>query len=117
MPMLTKKTVRRDNGKARKSVVCVFPGYLAVVNGERNHQALRRSRKLVRLLPVKAQENFVRELSNVQRVLEHVGKPELHSGLVRRKRVVIVSGPLQGIEGLIEGGDSSRVFLGPIRSG
>ena len=37
LPLMTKRTVRRDNGKVRKSIVCLFPGYLALA-GYQEHK-------------------------------------------------------------------------------
>lgn len=101
LPLVTKRTVRRDNGKPRKSVVCLFPGYLSVVGYPEIKQDILRSGRVLGLIQVKDQARFVAELGNVERVLQAASEVELMPGLAVGRQVLIASGPLGGVVGVV----------------
>ncbi len=112
LPMIRKRTIRRDNGKPRKSVLCIFPGYVPVVGYEEKKADILRSGRIVKMIRVIDQERFVAELENVRRALEHEMELGLHPHLAVGLRVRIVSGPLQGMEGLVIDLDQpDKIFL------
>src|SRR3989304_113717 len=61
---LTIKQTRRGNGKYRKSIVCLFPGYMSVVNYPNYKNELKRTGRVARIIEVEDQDRFVREIEN-----------------------------------------------------
>jgi hypothetical protein len=112
LPMLLKRTARRDNGKPRKSVVCAFPGYLPVVGYPERREDILRSCRILKVLRVLDQERFARELESVRVALEWAAKIEVHPQLVAGQRMRILSGAMQGVEGVVLDMDRrDRLFL------
>ncbi|OGP59723.1 MAG: hypothetical protein A2V67_02945 [Deltaproteobacteria bacterium RBG_13_61_14] len=101
LPMLTKRTRRRDNGKLRKSLVCAFPGYLSVTYYKERKAEILRTGRILNLLKVSGQEQFVRELEQIYQALSHSTELEVQPHLAVGRRVMIASGPMQGIEGIV----------------
>jgi transcription antitermination factor NusG len=101
LPMLMQCTRRKDNGKVRKSVVCAFPGYVPLVGYPKRREEILRSGRVVNVIRVSDQESFVRELENVRIALEWAAEAEVRPELVVGHRVQIVSGALQGVEGVV----------------
>jgi transcription antitermination factor NusG len=101
LPMLTKRTRRRDNGKLRKSLVCAFPGYLSVTDYEERKAEILRTGRILNLIKVSGQEQFVRELEQIYQALSHSTELEVQPHLAVGRRVMIASGPMQGIEGIV----------------
>ena len=110
LPLVTRRTVRRDTGKARKSIVCLFPGYLALVGYQERKRDLFRTGRLLGVLEVVDQDRFVAELDRVRRALESDRPLSLHPGLARGRRVLIASGPLAGISGRVVSLESPRLI-------
>lgn len=79
----------------------LFRGYLCFALAKENHNLLYGSKKLVRIIQVEDQERFVRELHAVAKAVETGDELVVQSGLIPGKRVVILSGPLEGTEGVI----------------
>ena len=101
LPMLTKRTRRRDNGKLRKSLVCAFPGYLSVTDYEERKAEILRTGRILNLIKVSGQEQFVRELEQIYQALSHSTELEVQPHLAVGRRVMIASGPMQGLEGIV----------------
>jgi transcription antitermination factor NusG len=112
LPMMGKRTIRRDNNKPRKSVVCLFPGYISLAGYEEHKPAILRTGRVIRVIPVINQEQFVAELDQVKRALDSAAQVGPHSGLMRGQRVMIVAGPLQGLEGIVaDTGRTNVIYL------
>jgi transcription antitermination factor NusG len=112
LPMFTKRTLRRDNHKTRKSVLCLFPGYISINNYPQVKDLILRTGKIIRVISVFDQEKFVRELENIRRALDQARELELHPQLAVGERVVIADGPMQGVEGVIEDiKNPEKIFL------
>jgi transcription antitermination factor NusG len=64
----------------------------------------------VKIIQIKDQDKFVRELQLVSRVLE-TGKDLLvKPGILKGRRVMVSSGPLQGAEGIVVGRSKKGKF-------
>ena len=112
LPMTTKRTRRLDNGKPRKSLICLFPGYVSLVNYKNHKNSLLKTGRIVRAFEINNQERFVQELDQISRVTRQNVDIEIHDDLVIGQSVYIVSGPLKGIEGTIDDIiKCKRVFL------
>lgn len=101
LPMFTKRTIRKDNGKPRKSLLCLFPGYISITDYDTKKDAIFRTGRIINVIRIIDQEKFVRELENIRLALEHTDEIETHPYLVPGERVIIVDGPMKGIEGVI----------------
>ena len=79
----------------------LFRGYICFALHKDKHPILYDSRDFVRILEVPNQETFVRELESVAIALK-VGKDLfVRSGLATGKKVIVVSGPFKGVEGVV----------------
>jgi len=101
LPMFTKRTIRRDNLKPRKSVITLFPGYISLTNWPEKRESILRTGRVLRVIRVIDQEKFVGELDNIRKALEHAREVEIHPQLAVGERVMIIEGPMQGVEGVI----------------
>lgn len=59
------------------------------------------SKRYVRIIKVEDQERFVREIESVDKAVRTGKDLSARAGLTPGKRVLIVSGPLQGTEGVV----------------
>ncbi|MBN2711315.1 MAG: hypothetical protein JXR97_02635 [Planctomycetes bacterium] len=99
MPLIEKRTRRSDNGKIRKSLLPLFPGYLAVAIPWQERECLYQTRRLANLLPVDDQEQFISELEGIRRALDSDVRVELAPNFELGQRVRVNSGPMLGLEG------------------
>jgi len=112
LPMFTKRTLRRDNHKPRKSVLCLFPGYISITNYPQVKDQIFRTGRIIKVISVFDQEKFTTELENIRRALDQAKEVEMHPQLAIGERVVIADGPMQGVEGVIEDiKNPEKIFL------
>jgi len=112
LPLFEKRTNRRDNGKIRKSINPLFPGYIAIVREKSTEQFIYKSPHLANIIPVKNQNNFVNDLLQIQRILDSNVSFELHGNISPGDKVKVVLGPFAGIEGQVTKiGKSARLIL------
>ena len=108
LPMVTKRTIRRDNGKPRKSVICLFPGYVSIVDYPEHKGRIFRTGRVLKAIEVIDQGRFVAELENVLKAADFAKEVGLHSQLAQGQTALIVKGPLQGIQGIVTDIDRPR---------
>lgn len=101
LPLLEKKTRRRDNKKIRKSTIPLFPGYIAFAAGPEKWEAIYSTHRVANLLEVTEQEVFVRELEQIEQVLTGDNHLELLPTFVEGQPVRVKCGPMEGMEGMI----------------
>ena len=101
LPMFVKRSLRRDSRKPRKSVICTFPGYLSLAGYQERKTTILRTGRVLQVIRVGDQEKFVRELEQVRKAMQHAHEVAIQTHLAVGRRVVIVSGPLQGVEGIV----------------
>ncbi len=111
LPLMTKRTIRRDNGKPRKSIICLFPGYISIADYQERRAEIMRSGRVLRPIEVLDQERFVQELKSVRKALESALELELHPCLAAGHEVIITSGPMQGVQGAVAEFNQRRVYL------
>lgn len=66
----------------------------------RAHSLLYGSKKWVRIIKVPDQEQFVREMENIDQALAKDVEAIVCPGLTIGKRAIVRSGPLRGVEGV-----------------
>jgi transcription antitermination factor NusG len=70
LPLYTKVTRRKDNNKPRKSIVCLFPGYISVALPKESIRFLYASNRIVNVVEVRNQKRFVRQLDQVYHAMD-----------------------------------------------
>ncbi len=102
LPMVVHVTRRRDNNKPRKSVLPLFPGYISFCGGDPEARGIYRTGRVVSVIPIKYQERFVRELTQVYQAIETgVALDPVAAQYSPGARVAVVTGPLRGLTGVI----------------
>jgi transcriptional antiterminator RfaH len=102
LPLFTRVTRRKDNNKPRKSILPLFPGYLSFAGTKETVRALYATGRVANVIEIKQQKKFIGELGQVYNLLEK-GMPLEPCCIPYRSgdEVVIASGPLRGIRGVI----------------
>lgn len=104
LPMYTKVVRRRDNNKPRKSIICLFAGYLSYCVQKGYERDIFSTNRVVKLIEVKNQKHFINELEQIYHTFD-LGIPIepldvsnlLHPGEI----VQVVYGPMYGLQGTI----------------
>ncbi|MFH1760718.1 MAG: transcription termination/antitermination NusG family protein [bacterium] len=113
LPLFERRVLRCDTGKVRKTINPLFPGYIAFVNDGQEHRIIATSKHVANIIKIPNQPDFVKELIQVQRVLDENIELKTHEELYPGTRVRILYGPLSGIEGVVITHDKkSRLVLG-----
>ncbi len=104
LPMYTKVTRRRDNNKPRKSIICLFPGYICFCSEKGFERSLYTTNRIVALIEVKNQSHFIKELEQIYHTID-LGipvEPVNPSNLRPGTFVEVTSGPMRGLRGNIQ---------------
>jgi transcription antitermination factor NusG len=101
LPLYERKTKVGYWGRIRTNIVPLFSGYLCFALDRERHNLLYDTKKLVRIIKVDDQERFVNELQAISRAIETGEDLHVKPGLVPGRRVLILSGPLEGTEGVV----------------
>lgn len=95
-------SVRRYGTQTKRFTKPLFTGYVfARVPNERRSRIFQQD-LLARVLPVESEERFLHQLEDVRRIVASGLELLLHPLLRRGTRVKVVSGPLRGLEGIID---------------
>ncbi len=116
LPMYTKSTRRPDNNKPRKSLLCLFPGYICFAANSNEISGLYKTNRIVQLLEVRAQDRFKREIAQIHLTLENkLSIDPVINNLNDYKEGVAVEvfrGPMQGLQGVfLKAASGSRLVL------
>lgn len=87
--------------RVRVTETPLFSGYICFALDKDRHHLLYDTKKLVRILKVEDQEGFVRELRSVAKAVESGNELTVENRLIPGRRVLILSGPLEGAEGVV----------------
>lgn len=103
LPMYTKIARRKDNNKRRKSILCLFPGYLSFCSQIGFEREIYTSNRIVNLVEVKNQSHFKKELEQIYHTLDlGISLEPVDSLMMKPGQLVLVeSGPMKGIQGTI----------------
>ena len=101
LPLYNRKERVGYYQRIRMSEVPLFRGYLCIALDKEKHGVLYDSKRYVRIIKVEDQERFVREIESVDKAVRTGKDLSARAGLTPGKRVLIVSGPLQGTEGVV----------------
>jgi transcription antitermination factor NusG len=111
LPMYTKVTRRKDNNKPRKSIMPLFPGYIAFAM--KVPQGIFISGRVVNIVAIKHQKRFITELGQIYLALEKgINIEPCYDTIPPGTMVEVVAGPLRGIKGIVSRSQSqSRLIL------
>ncbi len=111
LPLFTKVSRRRDNGKPRKSVLPLFSGYFPFVDRDEARIRIAQTNRIVNFISISDQEQFVNDLTQVWQALQSgadiVPVQTFHQG----QKVRVCEGPLQGVIGTVEDTLENRRLL------
>lgn len=110
LPLYKRRTRVGGLKRIREVEVPLFSGYICFALDREKHVLLYDTQKFVRIIKVEDQSAFVGELDAVARAIASGEELIVKPGLVPGKRVRILSGPLEGIEGVIKRGRTERQF-------
>jgi transcription antitermination factor NusG len=96
--------------RVRTKEVPLFRGYLCFALEKPRHGLLYDSKKVVRIIEVQDQWRFVTELQAVARAIAMGDDLLVEPRLIPGKRARILSGPLEGVEGVIVKGRKEKQF-------
>ncbi|MDA8405994.1 MAG: hypothetical protein M0T73_03925 [Deltaproteobacteria bacterium] len=99
-------------GKLHEKIIKapLFRGYLCVALDREKHWRLYDTHDFARIIQIKEQNSFVKELQSVSRVLAVEQDLLVKPGLLKGRRVVVTSGPLKGVAGMVVGRSSKGRF-------
>jgi transcription antitermination factor NusG len=101
LPLYTRQTRVGYFKRIRTTEVPLFSGYLCFALDRKEHHLLYDSKKFVRIIQVEDQQAFVQELTDIARAIESGENLMVQPGLVPGRKVLILSGPLEGTEGVV----------------
>ena len=96
-----RKSVTRTRGRVHEFDVPLFAGYVFVCFAPEQRLELLRTNRIVNILEVADQQQLLNELSQIRNALAVEAPVEPFPFLKRGARVRVVSGPFQGLEGLV----------------
>lgn len=102
-PLYNRKTRVGYLRRERITLAPLFRGYICFALHREKHSLLYDSRDFTRIIQIKNQEKFVRELEFVARAIKTEKDLLLKPGILKGRKVIVTSGQLQGVEGIIIG--------------
>lgn len=105
------RSAHKYRGKSIVFQKPLFPGYVFLQLHAPEISTVRQSDHVANLLEVFDQPTFARQLHEILRALESGLEVRLAPTIESGTRVRIRSGPLQGIEGLVEGREGSTTVI------
>jgi transcription antitermination factor NusG len=102
----------KNGGRAFRSHLPLFPGYVFVAGNAEARLAAFATRLVIREIRAPDYGELARELRSVYAALTGDGSARPETSLPRGKRVVVVEGPYAGITGtVLEASDGLRVYV------
>jgi len=101
LPLYNRRVRLGCFSRTRTTEVPLFRGYLCFALDKEKHSLLYDTKKFVRIIQVEDQEKFVSELQSVAKAVECGADFIVRPGLIPGRRVLILSGPLGGTEGIV----------------
>ncbi len=110
LPLVEKTSIK---GKRKfKSLLPLFGGYLFFCGDDEDRYKALTTNRIANVIPVADQESFVSQLRDVYTALTCGAEVDPFPSVVEGKRCVVTSGPLRGVEGIVEKKESvTRILL------
>jgi len=93
---------RRYGARVRKFLRPLFPGYVFARVEPARRARIHQQDLLARVITVEDEEKFLRQLADVRLIVASGLELSLHPLIRRGTRVRVVSGPLRGLEGVVD---------------
>ncbi len=93
---------RRYGARKRESWLPLFPSYVFFHLSADERQFLRQCTSVAAVIDVPEQEDFTHQLRQVYRVLQQSADIDVGPAMKKGLRVTVLSGPFQGLEGVVE---------------
>ncbi|MBK8477178.1 MAG: antitermination protein NusG [Opitutaceae bacterium] len=106
LPLITSE--RRYGARIRRFTKPLFTGYVFAQIAPERRSRLYQQELLVRFLPVTDEASFLVQLDAVKTLVASGLEASLHPLLKHGARVRVVSGPLKGVEGMVENPSSPK---------
>jgi transcriptional antiterminator RfaH len=101
LPLCVRTSRSKATGRASRSIVPVFPGYVFINGGDSDRQAALTTNRIANTLAVPDEGRLLGELRHVQRLLctqtDFDWEPAIEVGQWAR----VIAGPLIGVEGVV----------------
>jgi transcription antitermination factor NusG len=101
MPLYDRRIKFGSFGRERVVKAPLFKGYLCVALDRERHSLLYDSHDFAKIIEVKDQATFVKELQSVSRVTTTEQDLQVKEGVLKGRTALITSGPLKGVEGIV----------------
>jgi transcription antitermination factor NusG len=101
LPLYKRKTRVGGLRRIREVEATLFSGYICFALDRDKHNLLYDTKKFVRIIKVEDQERFVQELGAIAKAIDSGEDLLVRPGLLPGKKVLILSGPLEGTTGVI----------------
>lgn len=101
LPLYKRKTRVGGLRRIREVEAPLFSGYICFALDHDKLNLLYDTKKFVRIIKVEDQQRFVEELGAIAKAIESGQDLLVRPGLAPGKRVLILSGPLEGTSGVI----------------
>jgi transcriptional antiterminator RfaH len=101
MPLYDRRIKFGSFGRERVVRAPLFKGYLCVALDRERHSLLYDSHDFAKIIEVKDQATFVKELQSVSRVTTTEQDLQVKEGVLKGRTALITSGPLKGVEGIV----------------
>lgn len=111
LPLIENRTRRRDNGKIRKSLLPLFPGYVAMALDQDTKSRIYATNRVVSIVPVADQRQFVDELLQVQRAIDGNMKVALQPSFTAGQPVRVKNGPMMSMQGEVSNSGRETIFV------
>jgi len=112
LPMTEKRVRRRDNNKIRKSQIVLFPNYVSVaIYSDEAFEKIYATRRVVKIIPVTFQDQFVSDLQQVAQVLNAGSEVEFVHTFQPGEKVNIIDGPMMGLSGTVNRNKGKTSFV------
>lgn len=104
LPMYTKVTRRNDNNKPRKTILCLFPGYISFCPHKGFEREVFATNRVINLVEVRNQKRFMNQLEQIYLAfnrgisLQPIDNSEEYD---IGQEVTVTSGPMYGLRGTI----------------
>jgi transcriptional antiterminator RfaH len=99
LPMIPKLSVWK--GRRRQSLVPLFSSYVFFCGGPDERYRALATNRICQVIPVREREQFLAELTAVERAIENGAPLSFYPHLAVGRRCRIARGPLRGLEGTV----------------
>jgi len=101
LPLYRRKIRYGNLRRTRTRELPLFNGYICFALDKQDHNLLYDCKKFVRIIRVDSQARFVKEMQAVVQAVETQDDLLVRGGLTPGRRILILSGPMMGHEGVI----------------